>query len=152
MVSPRIRLRELVGDWKGSGTVNMQGQTFPIQAHWKNELVAASYGLRCEIRIIGFPGAEEFVDVEQIGYDDYEQQFHAGTSCTFGETHDMRGDWQEDTLMVKDDRESLEIRVVSLNKLKVHVENAGGGPVFDVDFEKSPERPMHISSANIPDR
>ena len=46
--------------------------------------------------------------------------------------------------MVKDDRECLEVRVVSPDKLKVHVENAGGGPVFDVNFEKSPERPMHI--------
>lgn len=114
----------------------MQGQTFPLQAQWKNELVAASYGLRCEIRMIGFPGAEEFIDVQQMGYDDYEQQFHVGTLCTFGESHDLRGDWLGDQLLVKDDRESFAVRVISLGKLKVHVENAGGGPVFDIDFEK----------------
>ena len=152
MISHRTHLKKLVGEWNGSGTMTAHGEMFPVKARWKNVLAASGYALRCEMRMTGVPGAEEFVDVEQIGYDDYEQQFHAGTSCTFGETHDMRGDWQEDMLMVKDDRESLEIRVVSLDKLKVHVENAGGGPVFDVDFEKSPERPMHISSANLPDR
>jgi hypothetical protein len=136
MVSPRTYLKQLAGEWKGSGTVTVQGQAFPLKARWKNELVAASYGLRCEIRMIGFPGAEEFIDVEQIGYDDYEQQFHVGTLCTFGEAHDLRGDWQGDQLLVKDDRESLAIRVVSPEHLKVHVENAGGGPVFDIDFEK----------------
>src|SRR5262249_3028034 len=103
MVSPRTYLKQLAGEWKGNGTVTMQGQTFPLTAVWKNELVAASYGLRCEIRMIGFPGAEEFIDVEQIGYDDYEQQFHVGTLCTFGETHDLRGIWQSDRLLVQDD-------------------------------------------------
>jgi hypothetical protein len=136
MISPRTHFKKLVGEWKGSGTMTAHGEAFPVKARWRNELVAAGYALRCEMRMAGVPGAEEFIDVEQIGYDDYEQQFHAGTSCTFGETHDMRGDWQDEMLMVKDDRESLEIRVVSPDKLKVHVENAGGGPVFDVDFEK----------------
>ena len=136
MVSPRTYLKQLAGEWKGSGTVTVQGQAFPLKAHWKNELVAASYGLRCEIRMIGFPGAEEFIDVEQIGYDDYEQQFYVGTLCTFGEAHDLRGDWQDDQLLVKDDRESFEVRVVSPEHLKVYIENAGGGPVFDMDFEK----------------
>ena len=136
MVSPRTYLKQLAGEWKGNGTVTMQGQTFPLQARWKNELVAASYGLRCEIRMIGFPGTEEFIDVQQMGYDDYEQQFHVGTLCTFGESHDLRGVWQGDQLLVKDDRESFSVRVISPEKLKVHVENAGGGPVFDVDFEK----------------
>jgi hypothetical protein len=41
-----------------------------------------------------------------------------------------------DQLLVKDDRESLAIRVVSPEQLKVRVVNAGGGPVFDIDFEK----------------
>src|SRR5206468_12697684 len=66
--------------------------------------------LRCEARMTGVPGAEEFIDVEQIGYDDYEQQFHMGTLCTFGESHDLRGDWQNGQLLVKDDRESFEVR------------------------------------------
>ena len=136
MVSPRTYLKQLAGEWKGSGTASMQGQAFPLTAHWKNDLVAASYALRCEIRIIGFPGAEEFVEVDQIGYDDYEQQFHMGSVCTFGETHDLRGNWQDDRLLVKDDRMSFEVRVVSPEQLKVHVVNAGGGPVFDMDFEK----------------
>ena len=136
MVSPRTYLKQLAGEWEGSGTVTLQGQPFPLKARWKNELVAASYGLRCEIRIIGFPGAEEFIDVEQIGYDDSEQQFHMGTLCTFGESHDLRGDWQDDRLLVKDDRESFEVRVVSPEQLKVRVVNAGGGPVFDMDLEK----------------
>jgi hypothetical protein len=137
MVSPRTHLKELAGEWKGSGTVTLQGQPFPLKAHWQNELVVAGYGLRCEVRIIGFPGTEEFIEVEQIGYDDYEQQFHMGTLCIFGETRDLRGDWQDNQLLVKDDRgESFAIRVVSPEKLKVHVVNAGGGPVFDMDFEK----------------
>ena len=38
--------------------------------------------------------------------------------------------------LMKDDRESFEVRVISPEKLKVHVVNAGGGPVFDIDFEK----------------
>jgi hypothetical protein len=59
-----------------------------------------------------------------------------GTLCTFGESHDLRGDWQDDQLLVKDDRESFAICFVSPEKLKVHVVNAGGGPVFDIDFEK----------------
>jgi hypothetical protein len=71
------------------------GEAFPVKADWKNELGAAGYALagyalRCEVRITGVPGADEFVEVEQIGYDDYEQHFHMGTSCIFGETHDMR--------------------------------------------------------------
>jgi len=136
MVSPRTHLKKLVGEWKGSGTMTAHGEPFPIKARWNNELVAAGYGLRCEVRMTGVPGAEEFIDVEQIGYDDYEQQFHMGTLCTFGESHDLRGDWQNDELLVKDDRESFEVSMVSPEKLKVHVENAGGGPVFDIDFEK----------------
>ena len=136
MVSQRIHLKKLAGEWKGSGTITLQGQAFSLGAHWKNELVAAGYGLRCEIRMIGVPGAEEFIDVEQIGYDDYEQQFHMGTNCTFGETHDLQGDWQDNQLLVKDDRMSFEVQVVSPEHLKVHVENAGNGPVFDIDFEK----------------
>ena len=136
MVSPRVHLKKLVGDWQGNGTVVMQGQSFPLKARWKIELVAASYGLRCEIRFIGFPGAEEFIEDSQIGYDDYEQQFHMGTLCNFGETHDLRGDWQNDQLQVRDDRMSLEARVISANQLKVRVVNAGGGPAFDMDFEK----------------
>lgn len=137
MVSPRTYLKQLVGEWKGNGSVTLQDQEFPLTAAWKNELVAAGYGLRCEIRIIGFPGAEEFIDVEQIGYDDYEQQFHMGTLCTFGETHDLRGDWQGDRLQVKDDRESFEVQVISPSQLRVHVVNAGGGPIFDISFEKA---------------
>ncbi len=136
MVSPRTHLKKLAGEWKGSGTVTLQGQPFPLKARWKNELVAAAYGLRCEVRMIGYPGTEEFIEVEQIGYDDYEQQFHMGTLCIFGEAHDLRGDWQDNQLLMKDDRESFEIRVVSPEQLKVHVVNAGGGPVFDMDFEK----------------
>ena len=136
MVSPRTYLKQLAGEWNGSGIVTMQGQTFPLKARWKNELVAAGYGLHCEVRMIGYPGTEEFIEVEQIGYDDYEQQFHMATVCIFGETHDLRGDWQDNRFLVKDDRMSFEIRMVSPEKLKVHVENAGGGPVFDMDFEK----------------
>jgi hypothetical protein len=136
MASPRTYLRQLAGEWKGSGSVTIQGQTVPLTAHWKNELVAAGYGLRCEIRIIGFPGAEEFAEVDQIGYDDYEQQFHLGSVCTFGETHDLRGEWQDDRLLVKDDRESFEARVVSPKRIKVRVVNAVGGPAFDLDFEQ----------------
>ena len=136
MVSPRTHLKQLAGEWKGNGTLTLQGQAFPLRARWKNELVAAGYGLRCEVRMIGYPGTEEFIEVEQIGYDDYEQQFHMGTLCIFGELHDLRGDWQGDQLLVKDDRESFEIRVVSPQQLKVHVVNVGGGPVFDMDFEK----------------
>ena len=136
MVSPRTHLKQLVGEWKGSGTMTAHGESFPVKGRWNNELVAAGYGLRCEIRMTGVPGAEEFIEVEQIGYDDYEQQFHMGTLCTFGETHDLWGDWQNDRLLVKDDRQSFAIRVVSAEQLKVHVENAGGGPVFDIGFEK----------------
>lgn len=136
MVSPRTYLKQLVGEWKGNGTMLAHGESFPIKARWNNVLVAAGYGLRCEARMTGVPGAEEFIDVEQIGYDDYEQQFHMGTLCTFGESHDLRGDWKNGQLLVKDDRESFEVYVVSPEKLKVHVENAGGGPVFDIDFEK----------------
>lgn len=136
MISPRTHLKKLAGEWIGSGTMTVHGEAFPVKARWKNELVAAGYALRCELRTTGIPGAEEFVDVEQIGYDDYEQQFHAGTVCTFAETHDLRGDWQDGRLLVQDDRECLEIRMVSPEKLKVHVVNAGGGPVFDIDFEK----------------
>jgi hypothetical protein len=136
MISPRTHLKKLVGNWKGSGTMTAHGEAFPVHARWNNEAVAAGYAVRCELRMTGVPGAEEFVDVEQIGYDDYEQQFHAGTACNFAETHDLRGDWHDETLLVKDDRESLEIRVISPEKLHVHVINAGGGPVFDLDFEK----------------
>ena len=136
MISPRTYLKQLAGEWKGSGTMTVHGESFPVRGLWRNELVAAGYTLRCELRMTGVPGAEEFIDVEQIGYDDYEQQFHAGTSCTFGETHDLRGDWQNGQLLVKDDRESLDIRIVSPERLHVHVVNAGGGPVFDIDFEK----------------
>lgn len=112
------------------------GEAYPVRARWKNELVAGGYALRCELRMTGVPGAEEFVEVEQIGFDDYEQQFHAGTVCIFGETHDMRGEWHDETLMVSDDRESFTISVISPEKLDVHVENTGGGPVFDIAFEK----------------
>lgn len=136
MVSPRTYVQQLAGEWKGSGTVTLQGQAFPLTARWKNELVAAGYGLRCEVRMIGYPGTEEFIEVEQIGYDNFEQQFHMGTICIFGETHDLRGDWQDNQLLLKDDRMSFGIRVVSPEQLKVHVVNTGGGPVFDMDFEK----------------
>lgn len=136
MASPRLQLKKLVGEWKGRGTVRVHGETFPIQARWTNELVAAGFGLRCEARMTGFPGAEEFVEVEQIGYDDYEQQFHMSSVCIFGETHDMRGDWQDEALLVKDDREAFHVKLASPEKLQVHVENAGGGPVWDLDFER----------------
>ncbi|HEX8033094.1 MAG TPA: hypothetical protein VF510_04570 [Ktedonobacterales bacterium] len=139
MVSQRTHLKKLAGEWKGSGTMTALGEAYPVRARWKNDLVAAGYALRCEMRMTGVPGAEEFVDVEQIGYDDYEQQFHAGTACIFGETHDLRGEWQDETLMVSDDRENLAVRVISPEQLNVHVENAGGGPVFDLDFEKQAE-------------
>jgi hypothetical protein len=112
------------------------GEAFPVKARWTNELLAAGYALRCELHVTGVSGAEEFVEMEQIGYDDYERQFHVGTICTFAETHDLRGDWQDERLLVQDDRERLEIRMISPAKLEVHVVNAGGGPVFDVDFEK----------------
>lgn len=136
MISPRTHLKKLAGAWTGSGTMTAHGEVFPVKARWKNELIAAGYALRCELRMTGVQGAEEFVDVEQIGYDDYEQQFHAGTVCTFAETHDLRGEWQDERLLVQDDRERLEIRVISPEHLKVHVVNAGGGPVFDIDFTK----------------
>lgn len=136
MVSPRTHLKKLAGEWKGSGTVTVQGQTFPITVRWKHELVAASYGLCCEVRISGFPGVEEYIEVEQIGYDDSEQQFHMGSVCNLGETHDLRGDWQDDQLLVKDERMSFAIHMISPERLKVQVVNAGGGPVFEVDFEK----------------
>ncbi|MGZ3637522.1 MAG: hypothetical protein ACXWQR_08950 [Ktedonobacterales bacterium] len=139
MVSQRTQLKKLAGEWKGSGIMTALGEAYPVRARWKNELVAAGYALRCELRMTGVPGAEEFVDVEQIGFDDYEQQFHAGTVCIFGETHDLRGGWQDELLMVSDDRESLAVRVIAPERLNVHVENAGGGPVFDIDFERQPE-------------
>jgi hypothetical protein len=136
MVSPRTHLNKLVGEWEGSGTMTAHGEAFPVKARWHSELIAAGYALRCELRMTGVPGAEEFVDVQQIGYDDYEQQFHAGTVCIFAETHDLRGDWQDERLLVQDDRERMEIRVLSPQSLKVHVVNVGGGPEFDVDFAK----------------
>src|SRR3954447_17347403 len=124
MISQRTHLKKLVGEWNGRGTMTAHSETFPVKARWKNELAASGYALRCELRMTGVPGAEEFVDVEQIGYDDYEQQFHAGTVCIFGEAHDLRGEWQDETLMVSDDRESLAVRVISPERLDVHVENA----------------------------
>lgn len=136
MVSPRTFLKQLTGEWKGDGTMLAHGETYPIRVRWKNELVAASYGLCCEARITGVPGVEEFVEVELIGYDDYEQQFHMGTLCNFGEAHDLQGNWQDNRLQVKDDRESFEVYIISPEKLRIHVENAGGGPVFEVNLEK----------------
>ena len=136
MTSPRTHLKKLVGEWKGNGTMTVHGDSLPITGRWHNELIAASYGVLCQVRLTGIPGAEEFVECDQIGYDDLEQQFHMGSVCNFGETHDLRGDWQDEQLLVKDDRMSYEIRVVSPEHLKVRVVNAGGGPVFDMDFEK----------------
>ena len=136
MVSARTQLKKLVGDWQGSGTMTAHGESFPVKARWKTELAAVGFALRCEVRITGVPGTEEFVEVEQIGYDDYEQRFHMGTSCSFGETHDLRGEWQGDQLLVNDDRLSFEIRTVSAAKLDVKVVNAGDGPVFAIDFER----------------
>ncbi len=136
MTSPRTHLKKLVGEWKGSGTMTVPGDSLPITGRWHNELIAASYGVLCQVRLTGIPGVEEFVEFDQIGYDDLEQQFHMGSVCNFGETHDLRGDWQDDRLLVQDDRMSYEIRVVSTEHLKVRVVNTGDGPVFDVDFEK----------------
>jgi len=57
-----------------------------------------------------------------------EEQFDAGTVCIFGETHDLRGEWQDETLLVSDDRESLAVRIISPEKINVHVSAELLGP------------------------
>jgi hypothetical protein len=79
---------------------------------------------------------EHFVDVEHFGYDDADQQVHAGTVCNSGETHHLSGAWSGDTLFVEDDREGFELTQVSPSQIAVHVVNKGGGPVFDLTFTR----------------
>src|SRR3954466_591284 len=127
-VPQRKRLQDLAGEWQGSGTMAAAGSSFPLTAHWSCKPSAAGYGLICEIHIAGIPGMEHFVDVEQFGFDDANQQLHARTVCNAGEAHRLSGGWSGDALRVEDDRESFAIQLVSEAELKVQVVNKGGGP------------------------
>jgi len=133
---PRKRLQDLVGEWKGTGTVAIAGEQFPITVRWSFESIAAGYGVRAQAEIAGIPGMEHFVDVEQFGYDDADQQIHAGTVCNAGEVHHMVGGWFDDNLRVEDTRELLEVRLIAPDELQLHVVNKGGGPVFDVALQR----------------
>jgi len=59
MTSPRTHLKKLVGEWKGSGTMTVHGDALPITGHWHNEMIAASYGVLCQVRLTGIPGVED---------------------------------------------------------------------------------------------
>src|SRR5436190_18673406 len=135
-ISQRKRLLELVGEWQGSGTMAAAGSSFPLTAHWSCKPSAAGYGLIGEVHIAGIPGMEHFVDVEQFGFDDADQQVHAGTVCNAGEAHHLSGGWTGDTLSVEDDRESFSVQLVSETELKLQVVNKGGGPVFDLTLQR----------------
>jgi hypothetical protein len=136
VIPQRKRLLELAGEWQGSGTMAVAGGSFPLTAHWSCKPNVTGYGLLCEVHIAGVPGMEHFVDVEQFGFDDADQQIHAGTVCNTGEAHHLSGAWSGDVLTVEDDREHFEVRLVSETEIAVQVVNKGGGPVFDLTFQR----------------
>jgi hypothetical protein len=132
VIQQRARLQELAGEWKGAGSVEVAGSSFPVTARWLCEPVAAGFGLRCEARIAGVPGLEELIDIEVFGYDDADQQLHAGTVCNVNEAHHLVGTWSGDGLTVEDSRESFAVRLLSATELELRVVNKGGGAVFDI--------------------
>ncbi|HXH07100.1 MAG TPA: hypothetical protein VNI83_10965 [Vicinamibacterales bacterium] len=135
--SRRKRLQALVGEWRGTGTVAVAGERFPITVRWSCESIAAGYSVRAQAEIAGIPGMEHFMDVEQFGYDDADPKIHAGTVCNAGEVHHLVGGWFDDGLRVEDTREHLEVRLIAPDALQLHVVNKGGGPVFDVALQRA---------------
>ena len=41
VISPRKRLQDLTGEWKGAGTMDVAGDSFPVTARWLCESSAA---------------------------------------------------------------------------------------------------------------
>ena len=136
LISPRKRLQDLTGEWKGAGTMDVAGDSFPVTARWLCESSSAGFGLRGDMQLAGVPGMEYMTDIEQFGYDDADQLVHAGTVCNSSEAHALKGNWSGNNLRVEDSRVSYELSLVSSNELQFHVVNHGGGPVFDLTLHR----------------
>jgi hypothetical protein len=135
-ISPRLATAKMAGNWKGTGTMTAAGNKNAVSANWTCVSGVAGFGVRCDMHMTGIPGMEEFVENEQIGYDNSEEQVHMGTVCNGGEAHDLKGAWNGTKLRLADSRETFELHLVSANEMQLRVTNLGGGPVFDVRLQK----------------
>jgi hypothetical protein len=89
--TPSPLIAKFVGNWKGTGTVKMQGQSAKIT--WKMNCVSAAGGFAAECRFAakGVPGMESYEGSSVVGVDPATQTVHWYWVTNGGEVHDHAG-------------------------------------------------------------
>lgn len=81
----------LVGEWKGTGTLEAGGDRVPIALSYECKPAAGGFGLSCGGTITGIPELDRYEFVDIWGFDPGDGLVHWYTVTNTGETHDHRG-------------------------------------------------------------
>jgi len=94
------RLQRLVGTWKGTATITMGKDVVKATARMQCERAAGGLGIRCTDRF-DIPGMGVYEESDIMGYDPGDRLVHWFSVTSMGETHDHKGSWDGDTLVLQ---------------------------------------------------
>jgi hypothetical protein len=82
------RLDNLVGAWKGTGSVTAGKDKAPVTGDWVCKKTAAASGVLCTLEMKGIPGVATYAETDLFGYEPNTDTLHWFSVTNAGETHD----------------------------------------------------------------
>ena len=90
--SPEVRgMASLLGEWRGSGTFEQEGQRANIQGRWSCAATSGGHGVRCNLVLPGLPGMDRYEETDLMGYNAADRLYHWYSVTNAGEVHDHAG-------------------------------------------------------------
>ena len=89
------RLGRLVGEWSGTGTLQMGSDAAPVTSRFSCEVAPGGVAVACVHRA-EIEGMGPLVENALIGIDPTDGKLHWYNVNTMGETHDHVGEWASD--------------------------------------------------------
>jgi hypothetical protein len=83
---PAARLDNLVGTWKGSGSLTAGKDHLPLTFGWQCKQISAAAGVLCTLEIKGMPAP--YAETDLFGYEPNTDTLHWFSVTNAGETHD----------------------------------------------------------------
>lgn len=87
-------LLQLVGNWKGSGTMTMGDQSLKVTLAISCTKTAAGWGVECHAKFGGIPGGT-YEESDLFGFDAGTQMVHWYAITNGGEVHDHAGKFDD---------------------------------------------------------
>ena len=86
--SPASELGRWIGSWSGKGALRAGKDAAALTATWACRETSGTFGVSCELRVMGIPGLAVYEEADLFGYEAGSRTYHWYSVTNAGETHD----------------------------------------------------------------